>query len=227
MKTIAYASFCCQKDRERSFLHYQDHMYSHGYVFDEKFHVFQRCEPFKLATIFNPITIGVEDYSTILGSYGIQYPNETYSELTHGFSGPHFWAHHMVNHLAAARFAKSEYIVFADGDCFMESQPIGKNWVIEGIKLLESDPTIFCVSPSDGRPTHGKDPMMSQQMFLVNRKQFMEMEFIPWDGKFIEGGPFQEFYALLEGFIYRHMKRSGLYRYLLPIEYRWRHLEWH
>jgi hypothetical protein len=69
--------------------------------------------------------------------------------------------------------------------------------------------------------------MMSQQMFLVNANKMRQMEFIPWDGKFIDGGPFQEFYALLEGFIHRYMKKNNLYRYLLGQEYRWWHLEWH
>lgn len=226
--TVAHASFCCAKDRARSMAVFQAHEASHRYQFDEKWQVFQRCEPFDLPPSFKRIIIEPGDYAEILGAFGIQYPNETLSELTHGWGAPHFWAHHMVNHLAVLRNAESDYIVFADGDCYVKDQMEGTSWVDVGINTLENNPEMFLVSPSDGRPDGGPDRMMSQQMFLVNRKRFLEMEFIPWDGKFIEGGPFQEFYGLLEGWMYRHMVKHNLYRYVLPKEIaRWWHLEWH
>lgn len=229
-KTCGYATFCCPKDRERALEHVQAHAASHGYPFDEKIMVFQRCEPSPVEGFFVDI-IGEQDYGHILAGVGVKYPDPVLDELTHGWGAPHFWAHHMVNHISASRFLKvhgTDYLVFADADCYVKDQSAGSSWIDLGIKILESDPSVFVVSPSDGRPNPGKDRMMSQQMFLINRKRFLEMEYIPWDGKFIEGGPFQEFYGLWEGFCYRYMVKHNLYRYLLPKELaKWEHLQWH
>ena len=239
MPTVAYSSFLCPKDIERGLPQYPIHLKSHNYPFDEKFLILQRCQwPLnpELQDLYNrefkdPIIVSqihdYDDYRQILSEFGLPTENAVYDELTHGQSAPHYWKNHLVNHLRTIQLAKSDYIVFSDGDCYVKDQLPGKSWVTEGIRKLQSDPSIFVVSPSDGRPHAERDSMMSQQMFLVNTKQMREMEYIPWDGKFIEGGPFQEFYALLEGFIYRHMKKNGLYRYLLTTEYRWWHLEWH
>jgi hypothetical protein len=203
---------------------------SHNYQFEEKFLILQRCVR---PAIILDIDVNIseikdnDEYDKILSEFGLPTTNSVYDELTHGPSGPHYWKNHIVNHLRTLQIAKSDYIVFADGDCYVKDQPIEKSWINEGIRILENDPSIFCVSPSDGRPQAAKDSMMSQQMFLVNANKMRQMEFIPWDGKFIDGGPFQEFYALLEGFIHRYMKKNNLYRYLLGQEYRWWHLEWH
>ena len=228
MPTVAYASFLCPKDIERGLPKYPEHLKSHNYDFDEKFLVLQRCEsPTQRNQEYHILRIDENQYKEILNSVSIPYPDEVYSELTHGFGGPHFYAHHLVNHIFAAQHVKSDYIVFSDGDCYVKDQPEGKSWINEGIGILESNPEIFVVSPSDGRPNAGRDSMMSQQMFLVNTKQIREMEYIPWDGKFIDGGPFREFYALWEGFCYRYMKKNNRFRYLLGPEFRWWHLEWH
>jgi hypothetical protein len=69
--------------------------------------------------------------------------------------------------------------------------------------------------------------MMSQQMFLINRKAFLAMEFLPWDGLFMDNGPFAPFYFLMEGRIHRHMVKHDLYRYLLPPQFRWFHEGFH
>ena len=132
----------------------------------------------------------------------------------------------MVNHLYAAMRSDADYIVFSDADCYMKHQPAGKSWITKGIEILENDDRIFVVSPNDGGTERFED-IMSQQMFLVDLKKFKAMQFIPWDGKFIEGGPFREYYGLLEGWIARHMKANGLYRYVLGPEYRYWHKEWH
>ncbi len=223
--TVAYSSYCCTKDRARSEANYVQHMESHGYPFDEVFQVFQRCEPFPLDPRFKGIEIRSEDYPAILDSVGIKHPDPELDELTHGYTAPHYWQHHIVNLVKSAQVATSDYIVLADGDCFIKEQP--SSWIYEAIRILQSDPSVFVVSPSDGRPKAEIDRMMSQQMFMVNRKRFAEMEHIRWDGKFIEGGPFQEFYALEEGYIYRYMQKHDLKRLLLPPVWRWWHKEWH
>ena len=219
---------------ERARPKYAEHAESHRFQFDEYFFVYQRCKPpagssmpIPLTQNFRALEITEEMYPGILSSFGIKYPDSVLDELTHGWSAPHFWAHHCVNHLKVLQHAKSDYIVFADADCYVkDSKPDGPSWVEEGIKILESNPRVFVVSPSDGRPCEGLDRMMSQQMFLVRARALRKMDFIPWDGKFIDGGPFQEFYGLLEGWIYRHMEKHNLYRYLLCQDYRWWHNQW-
>ena len=233
MPTVAYATFCCPKDMKRALSSATDHMRSHGYEFDELYLVFQRCWDGGWVPLtglgnvpqFKPLRILDEDYPTILKTFGINYPDPVLDELTHGCEDPHFWAHHCVNHLRVLMETKAEYVVFSDADCYMKSQPDGKSWVTEGIKLLETNPSIYVVSPNEGgdeRP----ERVMSQQMFLVKTKALLGMECIPWDGKFIEGGPFQEFYGLLEGWIYRYMLKHNLWRYVLGPEYRYWHLQW-
>ncbi len=224
--TVAYATFCCAKDRRRALDNAAEHYQSHRYAFKNRIMLFQRCEPDLLGPSICATEIKEEDYPTILGAYGIKYPDPVLDELTHGWGAPHFWAHHMVNHLRAAQLASADYIVFADADCYMKDQPENESWVDKAIGLLELNPHIFVVSPNDGgdeRP----ERIMSQQMFIVNRAKFMAMDFIPWDGTKIEGGPFQEYYGLLEGWIHRHMEKNHLCRYVLPPNFRYWHKEWH
>lgn len=226
--TVAYSTFCCSKDRARVLERQEEHRNSHGYPFDEMFLIFQRCEvaPFLAGTECGPFYEGIleKDYPKILNAFGIKNPDPVLDELTHGWNAPHYWQHHMVNHLKTVQSAKSDYIVFADGDCYIKEQ-VGC-WVDVAIGILQTHPEVFVVSPNDGGQQR-HETIMSQQMFLVNRKRFLEMEFIPWDGKFIEGGPFQEYYGLLEGWIARYMAKNKLSRYVLGPEYRYWHLEWH
>jgi hypothetical protein len=234
MSTVAYASFCCQKDMERVLSCYVEHVKSHAYGFAEHFLIFQRCAPLvakesikiNLPGQNSFVHIADEDYPGILGGFQIEYPNKVLDELTHGWGAPHFWAHHMVNHLKAALLATSDYIVFSDGDCFIKNQPAEQTWISEGIDYLQTNPDFFVVSPNDGSPMR-LETTMSQQMFLVKRSEFLNMEFIPWDGKFIEGGPMQEYYGMLEGWIGRYLLKSGRRRFVLPPEFRYWHLGFH
>ena len=225
---VAYASYCCPKDQDRVLARAQEHVASHKYPFDVKYFVFQRCPESLIAPEgFNPIRIADSDYPEILHHFGIQWPDPVLDELTHGWSASHFWAHHVCNHVAVLRQAQTDYIVFADGDCFISETPeSGPSWVEKGIELLENNPDLFVVCPSDGGEER-REIIMSQQMFLINRKRFLEMEFIPWDGKFIDGGPMQEWYGMLEGKISRYMMKNNLFRYVLPQTWRWYHLGFH
>lgn len=225
--TVAYSSFCCFKDHARVESRFAENLDSHKYPFDEKFMVYQRC-----VSMFEP-PAGVlkahifdQDYPGLLNAFGIKNPDPVLDELTHGWGAPHYWQHHMVNHLKTLQIAKSDYIAFADGDCYIKESPADHSWIDRGIEILESDPRAFVVSPNDGGEER-IESIMSQQMFIINRKRFLEMEFIPWDGKFIEGGPFQEYYGLLEGWIARYMAKNNLYRYVLPPAYRYWHLAYH
>lgn len=229
--TVAYSTFCCPKDIDRIMAIYSDNCDSHKYAFDEHFLVTQRCAPSHDSPLLNgdrflPISIVAGDYPGILNAFGIKNPDPILDELTHGWGAPHYWQHHMVNHLQTLQMAKSDYIAFADGDCYIKESPADHSWIDHGIEILESDKRVFVVSPNDGGEER-REHIMSQQMFLVNRKRFQEMEFIPWDGKFIEGGPFQEYYGLLEGWIARYMAKNNLHRYVLPPAYRYWHLAFH
>lgn len=239
MPTVAYASFCHPKDKERGLSNAIKHMESHKHPFDEKFFVFQRCNGDEQAPEgFTPIHIPKANYAAIFNRFGIKYPDPVMDELTHGETASHWWANHCVNHLSVLLYAKSDYIVFADGDCFISQTQEGRSWIEEGLSISLDGPfpnnfdqleksKNFCISPSDGRPHAGPDRIMSQQMFLVNRKRMLEVIWEPWDGKFIEGGPMQEYFGMLEGRVDRHMRRHNLYRYVLPQTWKWEHLQWH
>jgi len=227
-QSVSYSTFCCPKDQDRVLALAQEHADSHRYPFDAKFFVFQRCaESLVCPDGFNPIRIQENDYALLLNGFGIQYPDPVLSELTHGWGAPHFFAHHLVNHLSVLKQATTDYIAFADGDCFIKDTPAdGPSWIDMGIEILENNPDVFVVCPNEGGPGR-RETIMSQQMFLIDRKKFLGMEFIPWDGTFINGGPFQEYYGLLEGWIGRFMAKRGLFRYVLPPEWRYWHLAYH
>ena len=225
--TVAYSSFCCQKDMERIVVLAEKHLISHQFQFDEKFFVLQRCPPSApVPDGFTPIRIYDRHYPDIFSAFGIQWPDPVLDELTHGWDASHFHGHHTVNHLETLLYAKSDYVVFADGDCYMKEQPEGTSWINRGIEILETNPDIFVVCPNEGGPER-RESIMSQQMFIINRKRFIEMEFIPWDGTFIDGGPMQEWYGMLEGKISRFMTKNKLWRYVLGPEFRYWHLEFH
>lgn len=226
MTSVAYASFCCPKDQDRVIAKAVEHADSHEYPFDAKYFVFQRCkETLIVPEGFNPIHIQDADYPKILAPFGIQYPDPVLDTLTHGWDAPHFWAHHMVNHLAVLQQATSDYIVFADGDCYVKDSPANLSWITEGLEMMRSDKSAFVVCPNDGGPSR-MERIMSQQMFLVNRKRLLAMDWVPWDGKFIEGGPFQEYYGLLEGWIGRYLEKRDLWRVILPSMWRYWHCQW-
>ena len=241
MPTVGYASYCCQKDRERFIKTQGNHILSHNFNFYEIISIYQRCEfvfdgnkSFELPESYfkkiwgthSRIGISEKDYPIILGHFNVMWPDPVADKWTHGWSGSHFWAHHCVNLMRAAIFSISDYIVFSDGDCHMKDQPEGKSWIDEGLRILESNPDIFVVSPSDGRPNAERDRIMSQQLFLVDRKKFLEMEYIPWDGT-MPFGPMAEYYFMMEGRIDRFMRKHNLFRYVLPLEYRYFHEAWH
>jgi len=74
-------------------------------------------------------------------------------------------------------------------------------------------PIVLIVCPSEGCP--GVNRMMSQQLFICNRKRLSEIDFNCWNGKFIEGGPMPEFYVMLEGRISMYMLKNNFYRLVL------------
>lgn len=253
--TVTLATHCHARDLPR--LHapgaLEELIACHNYPFTEILVIHQRCGQtvdfddgwfindtglkYQLPEVdnINVYNILEEDYPSILTTFGMN-PNDTaLDEITHGWSWQWYWKHHCVNHLREIMQASSDYIVFNDADCRIINQP--RSWVERGIEILEAHPQVFVVSPSDGghefayRLTDGTRllQMTSQQLFMGRTQQLKVMDFtnLQWDGKFIEGGPMQEFFGMFEGWLYRYMEANGLYRAILPEEYRYWHGAYH
>jgi len=242
--TVTLATHCHARDLPR--LHapgvLEELINCHNYAFDEILVIHQRCEamPYTLPEGFNIRVVDIHEYQypMILGAFAIPHRDPAYSEITHGWNGPHYYEHHCVNHCKEILTATSDYILFSDADCRIINRPEGKSWVNKAIEILQSHPEALIVSPSDGG--HEFNQMLSdgtrltrtvsQQIFIGQRSRLTEMEFLGlrWDGQFnAPYGPFQEFYVLFEGHLWRWMEKNDLYRAVLPEEYRYWHAEWH
>lgn len=214
---------------------------SHNYQFNYVMVVRQRLRDHPEASqVHYPdanLEIETEDHPDILKEYGIPEDDAIADEKTHGPTAPHYWKWHVINHLIGLKVSKADYVVFSDSDCRIQSQPAGRSWVDEGMRLLNSYKDILIVGPSDGgdmaeRRLPGGVRLtqnVSQQMFLCHRQTLKSINFaIPWNWEFTApGGPFQEFYYMLEGRIWRYMHHNGKYRAILPKEWRYWHDAWH
>lgn len=250
MPTVTFATHCHSRDLPR--LYAPDHTVepemtvleeligTHNYPFAEIQIVHQRCGdlPFNPLPGSKVIRIEEKDYPYILGRFGIPHRDPVLSELTHGWTGPHYYEHHCVNHCAHLLNASSDYILFSDADCRMIAQPEGQSWVTKAIEILRQYPEVLIVAPSDGGHEFNRmlpdgvrlTQTVSQQIFLAERRALLEMDFthLPWDGQFrAPYGPFQEFYGLFEGHLWRWMDQHGLYRAVLPESFRYWHGQWH
>jgi len=216
---------------------------SHSYLFDDVVVIHQRCKsndypPFDVPC--RSIDLPLEEMDNLLRRFGVNPHNPRADELSHGPSGAHFWRFHLCNQLRGAEVTQTDYIVFADCDTHMKSQPEeGPTWIQEGISILEQNPHVLIVGPGDGGEAGGSmaeggylpngarlTRNVSQQLFLCRGEQFRhEINFDEvWDGEFdAPGGPMQEFYIMLEGRLSLYMRETGTWRAILPD--RWRY--WH
>lgn len=229
MAIVDFATFCHEGDGHR--LHKPGHLQmmveSNGYDFEHVLIVHQLCLPYDFDNpLFNDyghfgISLHViNDLDWILSKFRIDLTKPQYVS---DVDRVHTWKNHVVNHLVAVYHSNAEYIVFADSDCWMIKQP--SSWVELGIRLLESNRDIFIVSPNDGEPER-RTQVMSQQMFLVRVEDFRQADFNQpgWDGNpHVPGGPFPEYWALLEGRMELYCRHVNRYRYVLPPEYRYWH----
>jgi len=241
--TVDFVTFCCPKDVRRLAVpgELTNRVNSHGYKFDNVFVVRQR-----LANDFDDIIISSsdftvteirsEDHPDILAEYNIPEFDARAEDLTHGPSAAHYWKWHVINHLIGLKVSTADYIVFSDCDCRIINQK--SPWVLKAIEIIEAHPQlVLIVGPSDGgnmaeRMLPGGVRLtqnVSQQMFLCKRAVFKSIDFDhPWDGKFTApGGPFQEYYWLMEGRIWRNLRARGMYRAILPEAWRYWHDGWH
>jgi len=241
--TVDFATYCCEKDKDKLHANFLDHVQSHNYTFDQIHLIYQRVSlpdnglsskdsinnrlSFWGDLNVNSYQIKEKDYHSILKDGGIKSKNKEADKYTHGWNGPHYWKHHCVNHLTAMRESTADYLVFSDADCHIKSQPVGVSWVEKAILALKRDPSILLVSPSDGGGRERKTQNMSQQIFLADRKRLKAIDFdLPFTG-FRDGGPFAEYYFMLEGRIGRYMEKHELFRLILDDRYRYWHKGWH
>ncbi len=242
MPTVDFATFCYAGDAHR--LHkpgqLERQVESNGYHFNKVFVIYQGFsnnnrpnETFYHQSVNDiPIYIVWVDSDVIdkvLTNNSIDISKPQYVS---DVDKAHTWKNHTVNHLAAAYYSqdlsKSDYIVFADNDCWMIKQPTGTlfdSWVELGIEILSTNPDIFIVSPNDGEPER-KTQVISQQMFMARTDEFRQADFNQpgWDGNpHVEGGPLPEYWSMLEGRIALYCKYTDKYRYVLPPEYRYWH----
>jgi hypothetical protein len=212
---------------------------SHQYDFNKRILVKQRLrdEPdfqWDFSWTTDPV-VESEDYPDILSRFSIEPDQPIADEKTHGPTALHYWKWHVINHLIGLVVSEADYIVFSDADCRMESQPM-RSWVDKGIELLQQHRDILIVGPSDGGTMAERHignvrltQNVSQQLFICERKRFVdEVDFdVPWNWEFLAPGePFQEFYYLLEGRLWRFMHHNGLYRAILPEQWRYWHDQW-
>lgn len=233
--TVDLITFCCPKDIHR--LHAPgalEHLVScHGYDFDNVIVVHQRCRGIEYRPFDYPCRIvESEDYPDILTKFGIPEDDPKADHYTHGPTAPHYWKWHVINHLIGLYESPADFAVFSDCDCdIVHSAPL-RSWVEEGIDILGRYTEVLVVSPSDGGlmaerriPEARLTQNNSQQLFLCNRGRLAHIDLaIPWDWEFTApAGPFQEYYYMLEGRIWRYMHHNGLYRAILPETWRYWH----
>lgn len=223
MTVVDFATFCFSGDAHR--LHYpgqlRKQVESNGYEFNKIITVHQLCdpadyEPFDLDTK----NVVIDDIEAVLRRFNIDLDRPQYmSDTDHH----HTWMQHVCNHLAAVEASNSDYIVFADNDCWMVRQP--DSWVSRGIAYLEANPYCFIVSPNDGEPERATQ-RMSQQMFLARTAEFRNADFNQpgWDGNVnVPGGPIPEYWGMNEGRMELYCRTTHQYRYVLPPAWRYFH----
>jgi hypothetical protein len=240
-----FVTFCHWRDWERLAApgELRRRVESHKYPFGEVIVVKQRLRdvPGADKATFPDATIVVEseDYPTILKDYRLPSEDAQADEMTHGPTGPHYWKWHCINHLIGLKVATAPYVVFSDSDCRIQSSLPGRSWVEVGMQVLTRHREVLIVCPSDGGQTAearikvGNVPLrltqnVSQQLFMCERERLRRIDFnVPWNWeKTAPGAPFQEYYYMLEGRIWRYMDRNGLYRAILPDAWRYWHDQW-
>jgi len=221
MPVVDFATFCFAGDAHR--LHapgqLQKQVESNGYPFNRVIVVYQNCNPDDYQCDYLIYPVPIKDIDFILELLGINLGREQYQSPT---DKHHSWKNHVVNHLVAVTCSDSDYIVFADNDCWMIKQP--GSWVELGIEILSANPDIFIVSPNDGEPER-KTQVISQQMFMARTEEFRNADFNQpgYSGNPRDYPEMPEYHAMLEGRIHYYCKATNKYRYVLPPEYRYFH----
>jgi hypothetical protein len=226
---IDFATFCYEKDAHRLYApgHLKRMVESNDYPFNRIILVHQgfNFKDYEMPEIGYAIRrTSIYNIDDNLSEFGIDLNKPQYQSPT---DKHHQWRVHVVNHLTAVwvsySASHSDYIVFADSDCWIIKQP--DSWVRRGIDILQQNPDVFIVSPNDGEPAR-KTQVMSQQMFMVRTEDFRQADFNQpgWDGNpHVPGGPLPEYFGMLEGRMELYCRHTNRYRYVMPSEYRYWH----
>lgn len=212
---------------------------SHGWNFDQVLVIHNQCRARDYPQFDYPcqmIDLPRESFDPLLLRFNIEPFNARCEEVTHGEGANHWFKVHVVNHICGLEHINTEFVVFADCDTRIVSQP--SSWIEVGISILRNKPEVLIVSPGDGGQSGGMGEggqwtdgtrltrNVSQQLFLCRSAEFrykVNLD-VPWDGKFdAPGGPFGEYYCLLEGRLGRYMGISNQWRAILPDQYRYWH----
>lgn len=225
---VDFATFCYKGDAPR--LHFpgqlKKQVESNDYNFNQVIVIHQLCSPRDYRnSLFEdcnfPLNVYViNDLDEVLKIFDINIDKPQYVS---DVDKAHTWKNHVVNHLAAVMRSDSDYIVFADADCWIVHQP--DSWVNQAIRILSSYPDVFIVSPNDGEPER-RTQVISQQMFMTRTHEFKYADFNQpgWDGNTdFPGAPMPEYWGMLEGRIGTYCKYMNKYRYVLGPEYRYWH----
>lgn len=233
--TVDFCTFCYHKDAPR--IHVENTLKrvadEHKYNFNRIILIHQRCKhltDLRQITEISNLDIYDSDYD-ILQEFNIPI-DDPVGAANCDMNGPHNWRHHTINHLVGLKNSKADYIVFSDSDIsIIKNGP--PSWIEIGIKALQEHPEILIVCPSEGSNESLKKinvgnlvQSTSQQIFLCNRERFNKINFhVPWnwEKKAPGGGPFREFYSMMEGRMWRYIDQNNLYRLIL--DERWRY--WH
>lgn len=219
-----------EKDIDRLYRNLGWLIKSHDHIFDEILIIHQDCEASNVEVEISGDAyrrvrlLFTKDFPLIWKKFNIDLDDPKYLNCYPGKDSPHWYPKHLVNQLVGIHCATSDYIVFNDGDCVMvrNDEP---GWINKGIALLESDRTCLIVSPSDGAP--GRTWIMSQQFWLADKERVAAIDWNCWDGNYIDGGPFREWYGMAEGRIGTYMYSNKLSRMVLTDEWRYYHDPWH
>jgi hypothetical protein len=209
----------------------------HGYKFDNIIVVHQNCQNVKDIRTITELPVKIIETETnpdILAEFRIPKDDPDAARWTDP-KGPHWWQNHVVNHLNALKMSDADYVVFSDSDITIVSNS-NPSWVEFGIKCLQKYSEVLIVSPDEGgkecdrRVPEGRMVRTSsQQIFLCERKKLASIDFhVPFEASALEQdpskrkshklapyGPFQEFYFMLEGRMWRYMDKNNLYRLML------------
>jgi len=206
--TCDFATFCFAGDAHR--LHapgqLQKQVESNNYPFNQVLVVYQNCDPDDYDAHYPIYRVPISNIDVMLELLGIDLNREQYQSPT---DTHHSWKQHVVNHLVAVNVSRSDYIVFADNDCWMVRQPSGKSWVDKGIEILSANPDVFIVSPNDGEPER-RTQVISQQMFMARTNEFRMADFNQpgYSGNPRDYPEMPEYAAMLEGRIHFHCKAT-------------------
>ena len=225
--SVSFATFCWSGDIEKLYAPGQlkKQIDSCLYDFSEIIVVHQNIEPLPWAgfdiggPVIKLVNIREEEKDSLLKAFGISLDGQYQSDTDQ----LHWWKNHVVNHLMAVELADSDYIVFADADCWIINPT--DSWIKYGIAMLEHDDKIFIVSPNYGEQSR-YTRRMSQQMFMARTEEFRNADFNQpgWDrNPHVPGGPMPEYWSMAEGRIELHCRAANKYRFVSPPEYRYWH----